>query len=138
MKTKAEKIVDKMYENDAFSQWLGIELVEIRTGYAKIKMTTRPEMLNGFGIVHGGISFSFADSAFAFACNSPGRHAVSIDTSISHLKKVGIGELLFAEAIEENLSHKIGLYRIEVKNEKKELVALFKGTNYRSSREWEI
>lgn len=138
MKTTAEKIVDKMYENDAFSQWLGIELIEIRAGYAKIKMTTRVEMVNGFGIVHGGISFSFADSAFAFACNSPGRHAVSIDTSISHLKKIGVGELLIAEATEENLSHKIGLYRIEVKNEKGELVALFKGTNYRSSKEWEV
>lgn len=138
MKTQAQKIVDKMYENDAFSQWLGIEILEVRTGYSKIKMTTRPEMVNGFGIVHGGISFSFADSAFAFACNSPGRHAVSIDTSISHLKKIGVGELIFAEAIEENLSHKVGLYRIEVKNEKGDLVALFKGTNYRSSKEWEV
>jgi len=138
MKTQAQKIVDKMYENDAFSQWLGIELMEIRTSYAKIKMTTRAEMVNGFGIVHGGISFSFADSAFAFACNSPGRHAVSIDTSISHLKKIGVGETIFAEAKEENLSHKTGLYRIEVTNEKGELLALFKGTNYRSSREWEV
>lgn len=125
-----------MYEKDAFSQWLGIEIVKISAGYAKIKMTTRSEMVNGFGIVHGGITFSLADSAFAFACNSQGRHAVSIDTSISHLQKTGVGETLFAEAKEENLSHKIGLYRVEVTNEKGEVIAIFKGTNYRSSAEW--
>lgn len=138
MKTTAEKIVAKMYKNDAFSQWLGIEILTISEGYAKLKMMTRPEMVNGFGIVHGGISFSFADSAFAFACNSTGRHAVSIDTSIAHLKKIGVGEVIFAEAKQENLSHKIGLYRIEVTNEKGELLALFKGTNYRSSKEWKV
>jgi len=138
MKSLAEKIVAKMYEKDAFSQWLGIEIVEVKAGYAKIKMTTRAEMLNGFGILHGGITFSFADSAFAFACNSQGRHAVSVDTSISHLKKTAAGEVLFAEAKEENLSHKIGLYRIKVTNKAGELVAIFKGTNYRSSQEWQV
>ncbi len=138
MQEQAAKIVEKMYENDAFSQWLGIEIVEIRPGYAKLKMRTRPEMLNGFGILHGGISFSFADSAFAFACNSRGRHAFSVDTSIAHLKKVKADEILFAVAAEVNLSHKIGLYEVRVLNEAEEPVALFKGSNYRSSREWDV
>lgn len=138
MNTSAHKIVAAMYKNDAFSQWLGIGILEVRAGYAKLKMRTRPEMLNGFGILHGGITFSFADSAFAFACNSRGRHAFSVDTSVAHLQKVKADEILFAEAVEENLSHKIGLYRVKITNTAGDTVALFKGTNYRSSREWEV
>ena len=81
--TKATQVINQMYENDAFSQWLGIERIEEGLGYCQLKMTIRSEMLNGFGIAHGGISFSLADSALAFACNSHGRRAVSIETSIS-------------------------------------------------------
>lgn len=138
MLSDAEKIVEAMYKDDAFSQWLGIEILEVQAGACRLKMTTRPEMLNGFGILHGGITYSLADSAFAFACNSRGRHSVSIETNHAHLKKVNAGETIFAEAKEENLSHKIGLYQIRVTNEKDELIALFKGTNYRSSTRWEI
>ena len=70
---QSEKIVDKMYQNDAFSQWLGIEVVEVKDGYCKLNMTVRKEMLNGFQIAHGGIAYSLADSALAFASNSHGR-----------------------------------------------------------------
>ena len=66
----AGKVVSHMFQHDLFSQWLGIEVLEIKEGYSRITMTVRPEMINGFGIVHGGIAFSLADSAFAFACNN--------------------------------------------------------------------
>ncbi len=129
-------IVDKMYNGDAFSQWLGIERIEERAGYSKLKMTVREEMTNGFKIAHGGITYSLADSALAFASNSHGRQAVSIETSISHTKAVHIGDILIAEAIELNLTNATGIYDIKVTNQNDEVVALFKGTVYRTKKEW--
>ena len=82
----AGKIVAHMLQHDLFSQWLGISVIEIKEGYSKIKMTVRAEMINGFGIVHGGIAFSLADSAFAFACNNRNVLSVALDTSINFLK----------------------------------------------------
>jgi len=137
-KEKAEKIVAQMYKNDAFSQWLGIERIEHDKGKSILKMVIRPEMLNGFGIAHGGITFSFADSAFAFASNSHGRLAVSIETSISHLVSLKAGDVIFATAKEINVSYKTGLYNVDVTKENGELVASFKGTVYRKSKEWEV
>lgn len=134
-----KEIVEKgMYERDAFSQWLGIELLEVREGYAKVSMTVRPEMTNGFQIAHGGITYSLADSCLAFASNSHGRHAVSIETSISHTKAVLPGDFLMAESQLENLSGKLGIYTVKVTNQKNEMVALFKGTVYRKDSEWKI
>ena len=135
-KSFATRIIDEMYENDAFSQWLSIERLEERAGYSKLKMTIRKEMTNGFGIAHGGITFSFADSAFAFASNSRGRHAVSIETSISHTKSCQIGDVIFAEATEDNVSNKLGNYSVKVTNQNGEVVALFKGTVFRKKTEW--
>ncbi len=135
-KSLATQIIDEMYENDAFSQWLGIERLNERTGYCKLGMTIRVEMTNGFGIAHGGISFSFADSAFAFASNSHGRKAVSVETSISHTKSLKVGDYITAEATEEHLSYKLGIYSVCVRNQINEIVALFKGTVYRTSKEW--
>ncbi len=137
-KEKAEKIVDQMFRHDAFSQWLGIERIEHDAGKSVLKMTIRPEMLNGFGIAHGGITFSFADSAFAFASNSHGRLSVSIETSISHLVALRAGEVIYATAKELNVGHKTGLYTVDVTKESGELVASFKGTVYRKSKEWEV
>src|SRR3978361_2471956 len=94
----AKSVVDHMMENDLFSQWLGIAVIEVREGYSKIKMTVRSEMINGLGIVHGGIAFSLADSAFAFACNSRNNLSVALDTSINFLKPVHPGDALAAEA----------------------------------------
>ena len=128
---------EHMYDKDAFSQWLGIEILEVAAGSAKLRMTVREEMTNGFKIAHGGISYSFADSAFAFASNSQGRHAVSVETSISHLAPVKIGDTLVAEATEEKLGHKIGVYQVRICNQDSELVAIFKGTVYRTSKQWE-
>jgi len=135
-KTLATRIIDEMYNKDAFSQWLGIERLDEGEGYSKLKMTIRKEMTNGFGIAHGGITFSFADSAFAFASNSRGRHAVSIETSISHTKSCKIGDVIFAEATEDNVSNKLGNYSVKVTNQDREVVALFKGTVFRKKTEW--
>ena len=138
MDNKGKQIVDKMMEKDLFSQWLGIERLEEREGYSKLKMTIRSEMCNGFDIAHGGITFSFADSALAFASNSHGRHAVSIDTSISHIRSIRAGDTIIATAQEKNLSTSIGIYEVIVTRENGELVALFKGTVFRKETVWDL
>lgn len=136
---KAYKIAkQQMYDQDAFSQWLGIEIIELDVGNAVLSMSVRKEMTNGFGIAHGGITYSLADSALAFAANAYGRHSVSIETSISHTLPVKTKDKLTATAYEESLNHKIGIYRVLIKNQKEETVAIFKGTVYRSSKEWTI
>ncbi|MBC7826391.1 MAG: hotdog fold thioesterase [Chitinophagaceae bacterium] len=138
MDTKAKKIVDKMMEKDRFSQWMGIERLEEKEGYCQLKMIIRTEMCNGFEIAHGGISYSFADSALAFASNSQGRHAVSIETSISHIKPLRPGDAIIATAVEKNLSKRIGIYEISIHKENGELIALFKGTVFRKETLWEV
>lgn len=136
-KEKAYAIAKQlMYDNDAFSQWLGIEVLDLDAGKAVLKMTVRAEMTQGFGMAHGGITYSLADSALAFASNSHGRKSVSIETSISHLLSVHKGDILTAEATEESLSNKVGVYHIKIHNQEGKLVALFKGTVYRTSKEW--
>ncbi len=95
-------------------------------------------MLNGFDIAHGGITYSLADSALAFASNSHGIQSVSIETSISHTKPVKEGDVLTAIAIEKNLTSKIGVYEVVVTNQADVTVALFKGTVYRTGKEWEV
>ena len=131
-----EKVFRKMYDNDAFSQWLGIEVVEVKDGYCELKMTVRKEMLNGFQIAHGGIAYSLADSALAFASNSHGRKSLSVETSISHTVSVIEGDVLTAITEELSLSDKIGVYLITITNQDNQDVAYFKGTVYRTSKEW--
>ncbi len=133
---KARWIVDYMYQNDAFSQWLGIERQEVQPGSCVLRMTVREEMLNGFRISHGGIAYSFADSALAFASNSRGKHAVSVETSISHTAPLHAGDVITATATEEHLGHKIAIYRVEVVNQHNHRIAIFKGTVYRTSKPW--
>ena len=133
---QSEKIVDTMYQNDAFSQWLGIKIVEVKDGYCKLNMTVRKEMLNGFQIAHGGIAYSLADSALAFASNSHGRKSLSVETSISHTVSVKEGDSLIAVSNEISFSPKIGIYLISIKNQNEQEVALFKGTVYRTSKDW--
>ena len=130
----AKKSVDKMMLLDLFSQWMGIEIMEARYHYSKINMVLRREMMNAFGIAHGGITFALADSAFAFACNSEGKITVALDVSISFPKAGKEGDTLTAEAKEINSTNKTGLYLIEVKNQNDELVALFKGTCYKTEK----
>jgi acyl-CoA thioesterase len=133
MKTSKE-VVDHMMEKDLFSQWLGIKVLEIRDGYSKIQMTVRPEMINGFGIVHGGVAFSLSDSAFAFACNNRNVLSVALDTSINFLKPVHPGDILTAEAIEIHNGKSTGLYQVTVSNQKNHPVAIFKGTCFRTNK----
>ena len=137
-KTLATRVIDNMYGNDPFSQWLGVERLEEGPGHCMLRMTVRPEMSNGLGITHGGITYSLADSALAFACNSHGRKTVSVETSISHTVAVHSGDILTATAREEHLSNKIGIYNITVKNQDGQVVALFKGTVYRTGKEWAV
>lgn len=132
-----DKIVEHMYDRDAFSQWLKIRRLEEKPGFCILEMDVRPEMVNGFGIAHGAITYALADSALAFASNSQGRKAVSIETSINHLKPVKTGDIIRAVAEETSLSNKIGVYHIQV-TRGEDLVALFKGMVYRKDEEWNI
>ena len=132
----ARKIADTMIGRDAFSQWLGIEVLEITTGSCKLQMKVRDEMTNGFDIAHGGIAYSLADSCLAFAANSHGIQALSIETSISHIQKVISNDVLTATAQEINKSTKTGLYYITITNQKNIEVAHFKGTVYRTKKQW--
>lgn len=130
----AKQSVDSLLENDLFSQWLGIEVIEIKEGYSKIKMTIRKEMINGFGIVHGGVTFSLADSAFAFACNNRNNLSVALDTSINFIKPVHVHDVLIAEAKELHNGKSTGLYQISITNQNAHLVAVFKGTCFRTGK----
>ena len=123
-----------MMQHDLFSQWLGIEVLDVKEGYSKIKMTVRPEMINGFGIVHGGIAFSLADSAFAFACNNRNVLSVALDTSINFLKPVHVDDVLTAEAKELHNGKTTGLYHISISNQRNHVVAVFKGTCFRTDK----
>lgn len=131
---KAKKVVEHMMEHDLFSQWLGIKVMEIKEGYSKITMTIRKEMINGLGIVHGGVAFSMADSAFAFACNNRNVLSVALDTSINFLKPVHVDDVLIAEAKELHNGKSTGLYHITISNQHNNVVAVFKGTCYRTNK----
>lgn len=124
-----------MMDDDAFSRWLGIEVLEVKPGYAQIRMEIRPEMNNGFKITHGGIAYSLADSAFAFASNSHGRVAVAMETNISYLKKVSSGDILTAKAAEISLGNRIGVYSVIIRNQDDEKVAHFRGTVFRTKEQ---
>jgi len=123
-----------MMKEDLFSQWLGIEVLEVREGYSRLRMTVRKEMINGFGIVHGGIAFSLADSAFAFACNNRNNLSVALDTSINFTKPVHVGDILTAEAKEIHNGRSTGLYHISISNQRDHQVAIFKGTCFRTGK----
>ena len=137
-KTLSQRVVDRMYENDWFSQWLGIERVEVKPGYCVLRMTVRKEMLNGFAIAHCGITYSLADSALAFASNGHGRKSVSVETSISHTVALKEGDEITAVAEEISLTEKIGIYHITITNQQGNKVAFFKGTVYRTSKSWDV
>ncbi|MFI5204076.1 MAG: PaaI family thioesterase [Flavobacteriales bacterium] len=131
-----DDIVKRMMQNDQLSQWLGIKLLESGKGWCRLEMTVRSEMVNGFGVTHGGITYCLADSALAFSSNSHGRKSMSIETSISHTKNVSTGDVLTAVSKELSLSNKLAVYEVTVTNQKNVVVALFKGTVYRTSEEW--
>lgn len=130
------EIVNTMLNNDKMSQWLGIELISVEKGNVTLQITVRKEMTNGFDIAHGGITYSISDSSLAFSANSYGFKAVSVETSISHLKLVHAGDVLTTEVEEVSLSKRIGIYHIKVHNQKNVLVSILKGNMYRTDKEW--
>lgn len=132
--SKAAAVVAHMMQHDLFSQWLGIAVLAVAEGYSKIQMVVRPEMINGFGIVHGGVAFSLADSCFAFACNNRNVLSVALDTSINFTKPVHVGDVLTAEAKEIHNGKSTGLYQVTISNQKEHIVAVFKGTCYRTGK----
>jgi len=136
MPIKPEQIPYKMLSNDPYSTWLGITILESDLGRCRVGLTIRKEMLNSMGKAHGGISYALADTAFGFAANTHGKYAVSIETSINHIEALNEGDYLIAEAVIEKVNRKLGFNIIEVKREN-ELVALFKGVVYRTSKDWE-
>jgi acyl-CoA thioesterase len=133
---KPEEIPPKMLSLDPFSQWLGIEIIDVSKGKCKVGLTIRKEMLNSMSYAHGGITYSLADTAFGFAANSLGKFAVSIETSINHIEALEAGDYITAESIIEKTGNKLGFHIVEVKKENN-LVALFKGVVYRTSKDWE-
>ena len=132
----ASKVVDKMLSGDAFSKWLGIEILEISSGYCKLKMQVRKEMTNGFDIAHGGITYSLADSALAFAANSYGIQSLSVETSIKHTKKVMNGDTLIVETKEIEQKEKTASYVINIINQNGIEVAEFNGKVYITKNYW--
>ncbi|MTE28075.1 PaaI family thioesterase [Winogradskyella ouciana] len=133
---KGEQIPHKMLSQDAFSTWMGIEIIESEIGRVKIGMTIRKEMLNSMNYAHGGVSYTLADTAFGFTSNTHGKYAVSIETSINHIEALEEGDYLVAECIIEKVNNKLGFNIVEVKRGE-ELVALFKGVVYRTQKQWE-
>jgi acyl-CoA thioesterase len=131
------EIFHAMYDNDPFSRWMGMELVSIGAGACVLRMKVRPEMLNGFGVAHGGITFSLADSAFAFACNSSGRHTVSIHCTVEHVAPVFENDVLTATATEDNLGGTVSNYSIRVVKHDGTAVAFFRGVAFRKKQVWE-
>ncbi len=135
MKSAAD-IVAIMLEKDAFSQWMQVTVKNIQPGNCELSMPVKSDMLNGFSILHGGLSYSLADSALAFASNSRGHKCVSIETSVSHVRPVKLGDVLTAKATELHRGKTIGIYEVVVMNQLNEKVALFKGTVHISNESW--
>lgn len=132
------RIVNHMLDNDAFSQWLGIELLDVKEGACSLRCTLSDKMMNGYKIAHGGILFSLADSAIAFASASFGRNAVALDHSISFTQKAVSGDVLLIEAETISMGYKTGVIEVRITNQHDELVAIVKGTIYRTSEEFEL
>ena len=131
----AERIVAKMMERDEFSRWLGIDVTGIAPNAATVRMTVRPEMVNGFGVCHGGIAFSLADSALAFASNTHGRVTVSIENSIRYPAPIAPGDVLTATAVQESAGRRLAFFNVTVEKQGGDVVGLFRGTVYRTGRD---
>lgn len=130
----ATRVAAKMLRDDAFSRWLGVEIVEAAARRSVLRMTVRDEMVNGFGICHGGVTYALADSALAFACNSHGAVTVAIENSIGYPNAVHVGDTLVATAEPESVGRRIASYRITVANQRGLAVAHFRGTVYDTGR----
>ncbi len=124
---RAQKVVQELYQADRASQALGIEFIDVAPGRVRIAMTIRPDMVNGHGMCHGGVIFTFADSAFAFACNSHGEPMVAAGASIEYLAPTPLGERVTATAAEVYRRGRHGMYDVAVTNARQEVLAQFRG-----------
>jgi acyl-CoA thioesterase len=131
----AQRVVSAMMAKDAFSQWLGIQVLSVRPHAATVRMTVRDEMVNGFGVCHGGVAYSLADSALAFASNTHGRITVSIENAITYPKAIAIGDELTASAERESATNRLAFYRVVV-SRGDDVVALFRGTVYKTNQDF--
>jgi acyl-CoA thioesterase len=134
----AAKVVAGMLARDEFSRWLGVELVELTAGQCTLRMRVRADMVNGFGVAHGGIVFSLADSAMAFACNDGPNVTVAVDNSISYPAAIRVDDELVATAERQSSSRKFAYYLVTVRRRESEVVALFRGTVYRTAQQHPI
>lgn len=135
MKSPAD-IVNEMLETDTYSNWLGIRILEVEAGYCKLSMQVRADMLNGHGIIHGGISYAISDSALAFASNSRGQKCVSIETDIAHIAPIFLDDELTVTCSEIQVGRSLGRYESRVYNQNQKLVARFNGTVFRKEETW--
>lgn len=131
----AERVVANMMEHDEFSRWLGIEVLDVAPNAATVRLTVRPDMVNGFGVCHGGVAFSLADSALAFASNTNGRVTVSVENSIRYPAPIVPGDVLTATAVEESSGRRLAFFAVTVRRADGDVVGLFRGTVYRTSRD---
>ena len=123
-----------MLNQDFFSQWMGVKIIEIKEKYCLLEMPIKPEMINGLKTVHGGVTFAFADTALAFSSNNTGEASVALQCSINFAKAVRVGEVLRAESILISDTRKTGIYDIQVTNQDQDLVASFRGTVYKINK----
>ena len=131
-----KEIVQGMLHNDAFSQLLDMQIIALELGTCTLSCPVTKASTNGFGIAHGGLTYSLADSALAFAANTRGQQCVSIDTQISHLAKVQLGDTLTAHCTEIHRGKRTGTYQVSIENQDHRLVAFFKGTVFVSDQNW--
>jgi len=129
----AERVVGAMMAKDEFSRWMGMTVVDVRPRRATVRMTVRPEMVNGFGVAHGAIAYAVADSALAFASNTHGTVTMSIDNAITYPAPVAVGDVLTAIAKKEAESKRLAYFRVVVRNQKDDVVSLFRGTVYKTA-----
>lgn len=135
---RAAAVVRHMLAHDVFSRWLGVEILDVGPGRVTLRMTVRQDMTNGFGVCHGGVTFAFADSALAFASNTGGKVTVSIENSMTYPAAVQVGDVLTAEAEEEASSQRVAYHRVRVTRSDGAVVALFRGTVFRTDRDHEV
>ena len=134
----AERVVGGMTRRDGFSAWLGIEILEVGPHSSTLRMKVRRDMLNGFGVCHGGVTYSLADSALAFAANAQGTVTMSINNSISYPAAVHEGDILTAVAEQESAANRIAFFKVDVRNQEQASVAHFRGTVYRTGKQHQV
>jgi len=131
----AESVVRMMLARDEFSRSLGMSIVEIAPRRSTVSLTVRPDMVNGFGVCHGAVTYAVADSALAFACNTHGRVTMAIENSIGYPAAVRVGDVLTAVAVEDSATNRLGFYSVRVTNQQGNVVATFRGTVFRTQIE---